>query len=153
MSTRRLIAIAHEGGYDYVHLSYEGDTAADMLEANWSTASAARELIAGGDIAVLAVNDVERHNITGHGIGSASNLEDLLVSMLENEHLVSIFDASEGTRDAIEDWNGNLGEWNMMGVVIDNPDSSGSWIHLADMQAVQDREDIEEERAEHRKAA
>lgn len=153
MSTRRLIALAHEGGYDYVHLSYEGDTAADMLDANWSTASAARELIADGDIAVLAANDVERHSIAGRGVGSASSLEDLLVSMLDNEHLVSIFDASEGTRDAIEDWNANLGEWNMMGVVIDNPDSSGSWIHLADMQAVQDREDIEEERAEHRKAA
>lgn len=132
MGTRRLIAFKHEGGYDYVHLTYEGDNAPDVLDANWSTESAARELVTGGDIAVLAANDTERHNIPGRGFGNANDLEGLLCAMYGNEHLLSVFDQTGTLRDEIESWNDKMGYgWSM---TIDNPDSTGSWIHLADSE-------------------
>tara|TARA_B100000929_G_scaffold66801_1_gene50939 strand:+ start:10787 stop:11248 length:462 start_codon:yes stop_codon:yes gene_type:complete len=153
MGTRRLIAFKHEGGYDYVHLTYEGDNAPDVLDANWSTESAARELVTGGDIAVLAANDTERHNIPGRGVGSANDLEGLLCAMYGNEHLVSVFDQTGTLRDEIESWNAKMGfGWSM---TIDNPDSTGSWIHLADSEEMFQRsiaaDEIAEENA--RKAA
>lgn len=153
MGTRRLIAFKHEGGYDYVHLTYEGDNAPDVLDANWSTESAARELVTGGNIAVLAANDTERHNIPGRGVGSANDLEGLLCAMYGNEHLVSVFDQTGTLRDEIESWNAKMGfGWSM---TIDNPDSTGSWIHLADSEEMFQRsiaaDEIAEENA--RKAA
>ena len=153
MGTRRLIAFKHEGGYDYVHLTYEGDNAPDVLDANWSTESAARELVTGGDIAVLAANDTERHNIPGRGVGSANDLEGLLCAMYGNEHLVSVFDQTGTLRDEIESWNAKMGfGWSM---TIDNPDSTGSWINLADSEEMFQRsiaaDEIAEENA--RKAA
>ena len=154
MGTRRLIAFKHEGGYDYVHLTYEGDNAADVLDANWSTESAARELVTGGDIAVLAANDTERHNIPGRGVGSANDFEGLLCAMYGNEHLMSVFDQTGTLHDEIESWNEKMGYgWSMN---VDNPDSTGGWIHLADMEEMQHREDLEADREElrqRRKAA
>ena len=146
MSTRRLIAFKQEGGYDYVHLTYEGNTAPDILDANWSTESAARDLIAGGDIAVLAANDAERHNIPGRSVGHASDLEALLCAMLGNENLISIYDESGKLPEEISAWNDEAEYgWTMN---VDNPDAMGGWIHLADMEEMQNRADLEEEIAE-----
>lgn len=144
MGTRRLIAIANQDGYDYIHLSYDGENAASLLDSNWSTASAARELISGGNIAVLAANDVERSAVPGRNVGNAVDLKDLLSCRLANEHLISIFDEGEGTRDALDDMEGR----GQIDLEIDNPNSSGSWIHLADEEAVLFRDDIAAERAE-----
>jgi len=152
MGTRRLIAFKHEGGYDYVHLSGDGDLAADILDANWSTEAAARELVTGGDISRLAANDAARHNIPGRGVGSANDIDDLLRSAYANEHLISIYDAGEGTRDALAAWNEENDDFVMH---VDNADSSGGWMHLADGEEMFHRmiaqDEIEAENA--RKAA
>lgn len=129
MGTRRLIAFKHEGGYDYVHLSGDGDRAPEILDANWSTESAARELVTGGDISILAANDAARHNIPGRGVGSANDIDDLLRCAHANEHLISIYDPGEGTRDALAAWNDENDDFAMH---VDNADSSGGWLHLAD---------------------
>ena len=151
MSTRRLIAIAHEGGYDYVHLSGDGDTTPEILDASWSTESSARELVSGGDISMLAANDARRHDIPGRGVGSANNIDDLR-SAYANEHLVSIYDAGEGTRDALSAWNEENADFAMH---VDNPESSGGWLHLADGEEMYQRwlaqDEIDAENA--RKAA
>lgn len=136
MSTRRLIAIAHEGGYDYVHLSGDGDTAPDVLDTSWSTESSARELVSGGDISMLAANDAHRHDIPGRGVGSANDIDDLLRSAYANEHLISIYDAGEGTRDALSAWNEENADFAMH---VDNADSSGGWLHLADPEEIYQR--------------
>ena len=152
MGTRRLIAIAHEGGYDYVHLSGDGDTAPEILDASWSTESSARELVSGGDISMLAANDARRHDIPGRGVGSANDIDDLLRSAYANEHLISIYDAGEGTRDALAAWNEENDDFAMH---VDNADSSGGWMHLADgeemFQRMLAQDEIDAENA--RKAA
>lgn len=148
MSTRRLIAFKHEGGYEYVHLCYDGDTAADKLDTNWSTEYAARDLVAGGDILSLAEIETRLTGAPGHNTGTATDLEDLFASMLGNEHLVSIFDPDGAVRKEVEAIIADD-----IIVAIDNPDTNGPWLHLADSEEIYQRYLAQEETIGNKRAA
>ena len=143
MSTRRLIAYRHAGGYEAIHLSYDGDNAPAVLEADWSTESMVNDLISGGDVLVLDGDQAERSPRGGRRSALACDFNDLVSMLHGNERLISIFDAVGTARRDIGEWNAKCADW--QGLEIENDDSCGQWIHLTTREETLHREALAEE--------
>jgi hypothetical protein len=145
MAAKRLIALRHEDGFDYVHFTGNGDNALVMLDANYSTESAARDLVSGGNIdaglAVFAANDLQADGSRSTPFttpfmmasGHAADFEELLQTMRIDEHAISIFDPSGRIEEDLDAYN----EQAIYGAKmhLQNADSSGPWFHIADGNA------------------
>ena len=146
MSTRRILAIRTEAGFDYVILTCgnEEDTIAN-LEANFQEEAQFADLLKSGGM--ISIDGIKAEYFDHHiPVEHADDFNQLIRNKIVNAHLLTIYDPSLNARKEVDAYNED--PFNSDYFFFEGRENDGPFIHIHDEEEELLRIGIERDRKE-----